>query len=190
VAPGRLRRQRGAVLPELHRGPRRTVEGPGPPPAVRRPRSATLRRHGGIARRALSTPGRTGWWNGPSRWPRRDEPVSFVLRASVRRHRSNWGRFLPPDRAGSDAAGSDQAGAPGRSARPSDGPGPARRLPSRPSGVSDLVLHCRAPVVNPSDGSSEGARATRPAADRPQRDDRTLATRKPMWLSRHSGTLA
>src|SRR5262245_32221356 len=54
VALGRLRRQRGAVLPELHRGPRRTIEGPGPPPALRRPRSATLGRHGGIARRAPS----------------------------------------------------------------------------------------------------------------------------------------
>src|SRR5262245_9626881 len=60
VALGRLRRRRGAVLPEPHRGPRRTVEGPGPPPAVKRPRSATLGRHGGIARRPAGLAGGMG----------------------------------------------------------------------------------------------------------------------------------
>src|SRR5262249_28671792 len=42
VAVGCLRRERGAVSPELHRGPRRADEGPRPPPAVRRPRPAAL----------------------------------------------------------------------------------------------------------------------------------------------------
>jgi hypothetical protein len=84
----RLRRQRGAVLSELHRGPRRTVEGPGPPPAVRRPRSATLGRHGGIR----PTPGRTRWWKESCRWPGRDKPVSFRLARFSPRNRSTFAR--------------------------------------------------------------------------------------------------
>ena len=82
VALGRLRRQRGAVLPELHRGPRRALEGTRPPPALRRPRPAALGRHGGIARARLPTPGRIRRWNGSWRCPGRDEPVPVVLRAS------------------------------------------------------------------------------------------------------------
>ena len=50
VALGRLRRQRGAVLPELHRGPRRALAATHSPSALRRPRPTDLERPGDLPR--------------------------------------------------------------------------------------------------------------------------------------------
>ena len=67
VAVGGLRRQRGAVLPELHRGAGGALEGPHPSPAVRRPRPAALGRPGSVRGRACPPGCRrtrrwSGWW--------------------------------------------------------------------------------------------------------------------------------